>query len=357
MGTETLAVATVMASISRTRHLEPFFNTHDREPVWDGYIAVFSSGASQRKNEDLLLRVPVQIKGENNETDGPEIQYPVRTSDLRKFRLEHPTVFFVVRTKEKERETIYYHVFRSEEVGSVLSDKGRQNTVSFTFNRFPEEVEKVEKIFFSIVGSSNSSVTNGVETVPATLQELLSFDSGFVEFWGRSAEYDALEDFLACAGDFRWWGIAAPDGAGKSRLALEFKEDLEAHGPWTAHFLSEEDYENLTMVPDRYKGPLLLIADDAFYHIEELGRWMTTLSSGWIRDEPLRLLLLDRDEGWRAGTYGWERQLFAAGNESLLYGSRYDELMSLSPLEDDALISLIQDFAFKLCLDGHRRGL
>ena len=93
-----------MRAISRTKRLVPFFNANDKEPVWDGYVGVYSSAAHTVKT--LLMRMPVQIKGESGATGKETISYPVRLSDLQQYPKENPTVFFVVRM-DKDAETVY----------------------------------------------------------------------------------------------------------------------------------------------------------------------------------------------------------------------------------------------------------
>ena len=335
--------------VSRTGRLVPFLNSNDTGPIWDGYIAVYKSPKQPHTKDDLILRIPVQIKGQKGKTDEPEIRYAVELADLRKYSSDNPTVFFVVRMDEAENETVYYCAFTKERAEEIVRGKDTQKTVALSFYRFPTASEEKEKLFFDLAGGVAEEIN--VDTparAPLSYTDVFLYNAGIVEFWGRSRELEALEDFLACPGDFRWWGIAAPDGMGKSRLALEFIQELEEAGTWTALFLRKEDYVALDSLIELYADPLLLIADDALYHVDELGKWMSKLSSGWTRSEPLRILLLERDEGRQYDSFAWERQLYKAGHEQLLRGSRFGVPLHLETLDDESLVALIQDFASAL---------
>lgn len=130
MTIETLAVRAVMRAISRTRYLVPFFNANDKEPIWDGYVAVYNSAVHTVNT--LLLRVPVQIKGQKGATDRETINYPVRLADLRRYPKENPTAYFVVRL-DNDTETVYCCVFQKEEAEKLVREKGTQETVSVKF--------------------------------------------------------------------------------------------------------------------------------------------------------------------------------------------------------------------------------
>ena len=354
MDIETLGTSTVERAIARTGRLVSYINKKDKEPIWDGYVAVYSKSGNTHNNADLLDAVWVQVKGELGDTETETLSYPVRTEDLRQFAKRKHNVFFVVRIGEKEQETVYYCPFTEKSIAGILKEKGAKKTASLSFRRFPDTVEEKEALFLDLIGGK-------AEEGESLADDSFLYDAGVVEFWGRSEELEALEDFLSCPEVFRWWGIAAPDGAGKSRLALEFAQELEEDGTWTARFLSEEDYEDLDALLKQYSGPLLLIADDALYHVDTLGKWMTSLSSGWTRGEPLRLLLIDRDQGWQYDSYDWERQLYKVGHELLLRGSRFDTLLRLESLGEEALTELMHEFAFALrrrepSLPALRRG-
>ncbi len=357
MDTETLAVGAVMRAISRTGRLVPFFNTNDKEPIWDGYVGVYATAKTPHSKNDLLLRVPVQIKGQKGATDEDRISYPVELADLRQYPKENPTVFFVVRMEddeENDRETIYYHLFTKGHAEDIVRKKGGQDTASQSFQRFPTAIEEKEKLFLDLVESRAATYPEESATsVPLSDTDVFLYNAGIVGFFGRERECETLNAFLsaeprsALSADFLWWGVIGPGGAGKNRLAYEWAKWVEEQG-WTVRFLKSGDYKRLDALAAEHPEPLLLIADYARQHAAELGAWMETLCDA-ERESPLRLLLLERDEGVdEIGETQWEKELYSAGNEVHLRRARYDRLLQLPALEDTPLKELIAAFAAAL---------
>ena len=336
MNMEVQAVSAVMRAISRTGRLVPFLNVNDKESIWDGYIAVYKSSKQPHTKDGLMARVNVQIKGQQGKTNESEIRYPVELADLRVFSIDNPTVVFVVRMDEAVNETIYYRTFTKEEAVKIVREKGTQKTVSLPFLRLHTRAEEIEQIFFGLILGRFKSY------VP-----LLQSDLYFEGFYGREKELEQLDAFLGAPGGFRWWGVIGPGGAGKSRLGYEWGKQTSKHG-WTVRFLKAVDYKNLDTLTEQNHGPLLLIADYARQHTAELGKWMEALCDT-ERDDPLRLLLLERDEGVdTAGEPPWEKELYLAGNELHLRLARHERLLQLPALEDTPLRELIAAFAAEL---------
>lgn len=63
MDLETLSVSEINKVISKSDYLVSHINTNDKEPSWDGDIEVYTSPGDNHKKTDLLLKVPVQVKG------------------------------------------------------------------------------------------------------------------------------------------------------------------------------------------------------------------------------------------------------------------------------------------------------
>ena len=65
--------------------MDEYINENDKEPCWDGSIIIYSD--SDMKAEHILYRVPVQIKGKNDEKllNRSRITYPVEYKNLRNY--------------------------------------------------------------------------------------------------------------------------------------------------------------------------------------------------------------------------------------------------------------------------------
>ena len=358
MDIEALAVSAVDQVIGRTGKLESFIEKKDRKPFWDGEVFVYTKPGTTHKVEDYLEKVPVQVKGTTDAFSGEMYHYPVKIAHLWAYLTDWPTVFFVVCLgPDSAGEKIYYRTFRQADIRIVLDTiKAGQEEKSFTFIPFPTNTSEVEQLFLDLAHGRrerHAALASNAGAVPASYfpplasNDIFLYNFGGVGFFGREKEIELLDGFLNAPGTFRWWGVIGPGGAGKSRLGYEWGKQVSEKG-WTVRFLKAGDYKKLDTLTEQNPGPLLLIADYARQHAAELGKWMETLCDT-ERDDPLRLLLLERDEGVdAAGETPWEKELYLAGNEVHLRRARHEHLLQLPTLEDTPLRELIAAFAAEL---------
>ena len=62
---ETLSVNAVRDSVVVSDFLDQFIADNDKEPTWDGFVYIYSD--KSKKKEKLKGRLPVQIKGTEND--------------------------------------------------------------------------------------------------------------------------------------------------------------------------------------------------------------------------------------------------------------------------------------------------
>ena len=92
---ETLSVNAVRDSVVVSDFLDQFIADNDKEPTWDGFVYIYSD--KSKKKEKLKGRLPVQIKGtENDDFSKEEISFSVSTTDLNNYLYDGGAVFFVV---------------------------------------------------------------------------------------------------------------------------------------------------------------------------------------------------------------------------------------------------------------------
>ena len=122
MDIEKLATSAVEDAIAKTDFLSPFVNSGDKEPFWDGHIYAFSH--KSKKNKYYKGRAPVQVKGKLCKNfSGAKFQYPVKTVDLRSYRKEGGTIYFVIQINDDGTcKKIYYNVL----LPYLLPDLDRQ---------------------------------------------------------------------------------------------------------------------------------------------------------------------------------------------------------------------------------------
>ncbi len=93
---EKSAVTFLKQIIVSHKRMDEFINEKDKEPSWDGMIYLYKKDGY--KAEDILCRVPVQVKGENkpDKLKRKEISYPVKYKHLRNYDCDGGVVYFVV---------------------------------------------------------------------------------------------------------------------------------------------------------------------------------------------------------------------------------------------------------------------
>ena len=101
------------------------FNSMDKERSWDGYIDIFkvNNGDQSKKNADD--RVPVQIKGHNDEKkryiNKKRIRYKVELDDLRAYSTEKGVLYFQIFLCDNQREIFYTSLFPSNILDYLMS--------------------------------------------------------------------------------------------------------------------------------------------------------------------------------------------------------------------------------------------
>ncbi|MEE0808200.1 MAG: DUF4365 domain-containing protein, partial [Acutalibacteraceae bacterium] len=97
MNVEMMGVGFAKLAIAKTDYLVPHINDNDKEPSWDGDVEVYRKAGDTHAKSDLMLKVPVQIKGhKENNLRKQSIKYQIALSDLRNYLNAGGTTFMVV---------------------------------------------------------------------------------------------------------------------------------------------------------------------------------------------------------------------------------------------------------------------
>lgn len=151
MNNEMLAVNYLNIALSKTDYLVPHINAGDREPSWDGDIEVYRKAGNVHAKEDLVLKVPVQVKGKISKISKKKsITYPVEITDMRNYLNMGGTVFFVVLVDESgEKYRIYYSCMLPFELKTVLKKSGNKKTQNMPMTALPDEKKAIANIFLN----------------------------------------------------------------------------------------------------------------------------------------------------------------------------------------------------------------
>lgn len=145
---ETISVNAVRDSVVVSDFLDQFIADNDKEPTWDGFVYIYSDRS--KKKEKLKGRLPVQIKGtENDDFSKEEISFPVSTTDLNNYLYDGGAVFFVVYIGHNGlARQIYYAELPPIKLRIYLADAKGQNSKNIKLKRFPTEPNEKAMIFF-----------------------------------------------------------------------------------------------------------------------------------------------------------------------------------------------------------------
>ena len=174
MDSEKIATNHVELAISKADHLVSHINSNDKEPSWDGDVEVYKKSGHVHAKADLILKVPVQVKGHiKPNLKKKSIKYSIQYSDLRNYLYVGGTIFFVVYFDEKdEHHTIYYVGLIPFDLKKMLKDhKGDLSKCkSIELKVFPTKKEDIDDIFLNFAHHMNRQRA-------AINSALLSFDS------------------------------------------------------------------------------------------------------------------------------------------------------------------------------------
>jgi tetratricopeptide (TPR) repeat protein len=126
------------------------------------------------------------------------------------------------------------------------------------------------------------------------------------EFVGRAKELESLRAWLESEAAISVRVVTGGGGSGKTRLAIELLERLDAAQPqqWDCGFLTPAEMERFSGLQNlsqwRRRKPVLAVVDYAAGSAERLRGWMEQLAVEH-EGEKLRLLLLEREGGLEAG--------------------------------------------------------
>ena len=136
---ESLAVGPVRDAISRCPYAKEDIKTNEKIPSWDGDIYIYSKEG--KKKEDLLGMIHSQVKGKEVDTlSSTEITYPAEVTDLKNYRNNGGTLFFVVEIDPNDSRKIFYSTLLPIKLQVLFDDiKEGQETKSIVLRPFPSD--------------------------------------------------------------------------------------------------------------------------------------------------------------------------------------------------------------------------
>jgi len=180
------------------------------------------------------------------------------------------------------------------------------------------------------------------------------YDAGNVRLFGRDDELAFLWEFCDADVHFSWFAISGEGGSGKTRLAHTFGQIINYVPGWMYdpkhHKVDYARPEGLTDAKQALKDAsqnTLLVLDYVKWHTDSIGKWLYDLWCEWHdRNLKIRVLLVERD-AISPRDLRWQHDVMAAQYRPVADAPFLDDnnLMRLQPLDDDDMISVVNDYA------------
>ena len=155
MDIEKLATSAIEDAIAKTDYITPYVNSGDKEPCWDGYFYAYTD--TSKKNEFFIGKVPVQVKGQKCiKFARTEHKYLIRVIDLKNFRIEGGTIYFVVQINDNGDKKIFYNALLPFELNKMLSEVGEKNKITVKMYEFPTDKNEITNIILNFVWDKES---------------------------------------------------------------------------------------------------------------------------------------------------------------------------------------------------------
>lgn len=156
---EIIAASDFKLKIAETDYLAPYVPDRDREPIWDGSIYVYSS--KDKKNEHILGRVPVQIKGRTvKKLPKDKITFEETLSNMINFRKDGGVIYIIEKITHDNQKKMYYAKLMPFYINRLIGIAKNRGKVRFTLSVFPVEKEKIETLFFGFLKDRGKQPTS-----------------------------------------------------------------------------------------------------------------------------------------------------------------------------------------------------
>lgn len=193
---EMLSVNHLEIDLTKTGYLNPYINSGDNEPSWDGYVYVIEKEKIYTKKN--LGKTPVQVKGKYcEELDSPKIMYPVDIQDLKNFLQDGGVLYFVVYVTV-EGHSIYYAPLEPIKIKELLIGiNDTQKTKNIRFSKLPTNDIEIVNIFKSFLYNRKKQMSFIDEKI-FTLDEIMDVKGAELTFTltGLELNQDNFQNYV-----------------------------------------------------------------------------------------------------------------------------------------------------------------
>ena len=167
---EEKAVNTLKAVLYECPLLSPFISENDKTPSWDGNVFVYNN--ERQSKSDLIGRVPVQVKGTNNEIRSQATAFNFEIDDLRNFYNDGGAILFLISNVPLLYiPNIYYAGMSVVDLKKILDEHEKQKTCSVQLKRMPvSDRDEITTIFMSFLEDAKKQKSFIGRSIPSLEQ-------------------------------------------------------------------------------------------------------------------------------------------------------------------------------------------
>ena len=141
---ETKAVNAVEDYFAVSELVDTYLSTNDKEPQWDGHLYLYKNG--NHTNENLLGRIPVQIKGRECKTLEGRTTFSISVASLQAYLRDGGILFYVVKILPDASGTkIFCKELAPLLIKRILSGHKAQKTISVSMDALGSDVDETER--------------------------------------------------------------------------------------------------------------------------------------------------------------------------------------------------------------------
>lgn len=151
------AIDYLKMALKKSKHINREISEGDKEPIWDGHIYFYKD--IERRNIDFLERIPVQVKG-SDDNYNENVGYPISRINLEHYLTEGGVLYFVVYLKD-DSPTVTYASLTPKVIKHVLlaSDKKKKRikkkedikNISIRMKPLPTKEDELNFLFLNFI--------------------------------------------------------------------------------------------------------------------------------------------------------------------------------------------------------------
>lgn len=143
---EESAITALKTALLRCPMIDSYIDSNDKTPSWDGTVFVYKS--EKTKKENLVGRVPIQVKGTEKIIISNTASFSCSIADLKNYYKDGGCIFFLISVDLSSGSSkIFYKTLLVVDLDKIIKSAGKQKTSVIRLNLFPTEANEIFSIF------------------------------------------------------------------------------------------------------------------------------------------------------------------------------------------------------------------